>query len=105
MKQWVIKVAISLFVFTGLTFFIPVLTANIEQWPVWLKSPHVQFLFNLIVAVIFGFNSGTASVIQNSLKIKGDGNDVRQGTRSASLGKSGKNSARINGKGNKVDQG
>ena len=105
MKDWLIKLFIALFVFLCLSFFMPVLLTGVEQWPEWLRSPHFQFLFNLIVAVIFGFNPGTAFLINNSLTISGNGNYVKQGTRSAARGPATMNSTKIKGNKNKVDQG
>ncbi|MEI6847380.1 MAG: hypothetical protein WCK32_04980 [Chlorobiaceae bacterium] len=105
MKQWVIKIVITLLAFLCFSFVMPFFATHIEQWPAWLKNSHVQFLLNLIVAVIFGFNPATTSFIHNSLKINGKENKVKQGTKSAVSGLSATNKARIKGNSNKVEQG
>ncbi len=105
MKEWVVKIVITLLVFLCFSFFVPVLVTSVEKWPEWIRSPQVQFLFNLIVAFIFGFNPGTTLLIKNSLKINGNENDVKQERRSSVTGQSGMNTAKIKGNKNKINQG
>ena len=105
MKEWVIKIIITLLVFLCLSFFMPIWVTSVEKWPEWMRNPIVLFFFSLIVAVIFGFNPGTTLLIKNSLKINGNENDVKQGRRSSVTGQSGMNTAKIKGNKNKINQG
>lgn len=105
MKEWVIKVVIALLVFLCLSFFMPVLVTSEETLPEWLRSPHVQFLISLIVAVIFGFNPSTTLLFKNRLNISGSENEVKQGTGSSATGQPGMNTANIKGNKNKTEQG
>jgi len=105
MKPFLIQLCIMLVAFLAIWHFSPLVAALVAQWPTWLKDSNMQFLLALLVSLILAFNPGTAGFIRNSVVIKGNGNQVIQGTRSAGNDGSVTNSARITGESNKVEQG
>jgi len=105
MKQFLIQVAMMAVVFLLLWMVAPLLMTNIAQWPAWMKDSNVQFITSLLLSLIAAFNPVTGSVIKNSIRIKGDYNQVIQGKVSAKTSDSEHNSATIEGYHNKVKQG
>jgi len=104
-KAFLIQLGIMLAAFLVVWFFIPSVTAGIEQWPEWLRDSNMQFLLSLIVSLVLAFNPGTVRFVRNTVVIKGQGNQVIQGRRSAGNNNSVTNTARITGGRNKVEQG
>lgn len=94
-----------LVVFLAIWFLSPFIVEGIANWPAWLKDSNAQFLISLVVAILLAFNPGTAHFVRNKVVIKGNDNQVIQGTRTAGKEDSVYNSAKINGDQNKVEQG
>lgn len=105
MKFLLIQLGIMLVVFLALWLGIPFVIEGIAQWPDWLKDSNVQFLLSLAVSLILAFNPATAKLVRNTMVIKGNNNQVIQGTRTAKSARSAANTAKVLGNDNQVEQG
>ncbi|UZJ42448.1 hypothetical protein OO006_05730 [Prosthecochloris sp. SCSIO W1101] len=105
MKFLLIQLGIMLVVFLALWLGSPFVIEGIAQWPDWLKDSNVQFLLSLAVSLILAFNPATAKLVRNTMVIKGNNNQVIQGTRTAKSARSAANTAKVIGNDNQAEQG